>query len=305
MIESTPSSFSAHRSSTSSTTSHRPQLSLDLSNLPPLSQPTPPSNTLLITNLHDLLLFQPASLDAVRAKISSVALLNSFSPLPSFRRIICSFHEVDHAIAIRKMLDGQPLLDDRAHVRTKIYFGEPTPIMNESEARHPKNFLQAPQVDKLFFISPPPSPPHGWVMRPEDPPNKEVHASDLAAALEKLSTDQDGGEMIEDPAAAAAAAAGGPMEGVVTGGAGVVGPDTPMSLTSDKRSGSWPLSLSHPRSRSSTLIYHPENHGNSPDLPAVMVEDTTTVLIEEPSPIDMSVKKMPPKTTRPPVELME
>lgn len=287
-------SFSAHRSTSSS--GSRPQLSLDLSSLPPLSQPTPPSNTLLITNLHDLLLFQPASLDAIRAKISSVALLNSFSPLPSMRRIICSFHETDHAIAIRKMLDGQPLLDDRAHVRAKIYFGEPTPIMNESEARHPKNFLQAPQVDKLFFISPPPSPPHGWVMRPEDPPNKEVHASDLAAALEKLSTDREDTDMVEDYS----------MDGVVSAGAaGGALPDTPMSLSSDKRTGSWPLSFSHPRSRSSTLIYHPENHGNSPDLPAVMVEDTTTVLIEEPSPIDMPVKKTPPKTTRPPVELME
>lgn len=304
MIETTPPSFGAHRSSASSTSSNKPQLSLDLSNLPPLSQPTPPSNTLLITNLHDLLLFQPPSLDAIRTRISSVAPLNSFSPLPSLRRIICSFHEIDHAIAIRKMLDGQALLDHRAHVRAKIYFGENTPIMNEGEARHPKNFLQAPQVDKLFFISPPPSPPHGWVMRPEDPPNKEVHASDLAAALAKLSTDHDGtgvgagagagGDTVEDPVA---------MEGVVT--SGFVGPDTPMSLTSDKRAGSWPLSFSHPRSRSSTLIYHPENHGNSPDLPAVMVEDTTTVRIEEPSPIDMSVNKMPPKTTRPPVELMD
>lgn len=304
MVESTLPSFGAHRSSpSSSTSSNRPRLSLDLSNLPPLSQPTPPSNTLLITNLHDLLLFQPPSLDAIRTHIAAVAPLNSFSPLPSLRRIICSFHSVDDAVAIRKMLDGQALLNDRAHVRAKIYFGENTPILNEGEARHPRNFLQAPQVDKLFFISPPPSPPHGWVMRPEDPPNKEVHAGDLAVALAKLSTEQEGGaaDVVEDSAA---------MEGVVeTGaGAGAVGPDTPMSLTSDKRTGSWPLSFSsHPRSRSSTLIYHPENHGSSPDLPAVMVEDTTTVAIEEPSPIDMSVKKTPPppKTTRPPVELME
>jgi hypothetical protein len=30
----------------------------------------------------------------------------------------------------------------------------------------------------------------GWVMRNEDPPNKEVHASDLAHALSMLKTDQ-------------------------------------------------------------------------------------------------------------------
>jgi len=121
-------------------------------------------------------------------------------------------------------------------------------------------------------------------MRQEDPPNKEVHASDLASALEKLKTEK------SDISASAA-----PVEDI--------GIDTPMSLTSDKRMGSWPVS-DHQRSRSSTLIYVPEDHGSSPDLPAVMVEDTTTVELEEPSPIDMAVKKMPPKTSLPPVELM-
>ncbi|TPR09408.1 small nucleolar ribonucleoprotein complex subunit [Aspergillus niger] len=145
--------------------------------------------------------------------------------------------------------------------------------MDDLESR-PK-LLEAPQVDKLFFISPPPSPPHGWVMRQEDPPNKEVHASDLAQALAKLKTEQSG---------------------------------TPMSMTSDKRTSSWPVSLSQTRSRSSTLIYHPEDHGGSPNLPAVMVEDTSASPDEDIdmdlSPIEMSVKKMPPKTSRPPVELM-
>ena len=296
-------SFSSGRASRSSSTSSRPNLSLDLSNLPPLSYPTPPSNTLLITNLHDLLIFQPPSLDAIRTHLASIASLNSFSPLPSLRRIICSFHSQDDAIRIRKMLDDDASLllkgrDNHHHNNThpKIYFGEPTPIMDENEARHPRNFLQAPQVDKLFFISPPPSPPHGWVMRAEDPPNKEVHAEDLASALSQLKTDQ---SRVEDAGiydGSGADAAG----GVVCGGGA---PDTPMSLTSDNRTGSWPVSSASQRSRSSTLIYLPEDHGSSPDLPAVMVEDTTHVV--EPSPIDMSVKKMPPKTSMPPVELME
>ena len=120
------------------------------------------------------------------------------------------------------------------------------------------------------------------MLRQEDPPNKEVHASDLASALESLKTENSG-----VPAA--------PVE--------EMGIDTPVSFTSEKRMGSWPVS-DHQRSRSSTLIYVPEDHGSSPDLPAVMVEDTTTVELEEPSPIDMAVKKMPPKTSMPPVELM-
>jgi hypothetical protein len=71
---------------------------------------------------------------------------------------------------------------------------------------------------------------------------------------------------------------------------------------------------SQQRSRSSTIIYHPEDHGDSPNLPAVMVEDMTLSVEDvdmdmemdtDMSPIEMSLKKMPPKTSRPPVELME
>ncbi|KAJ5594887.1 uncharacterized protein N7459_001095 [Penicillium hispanicum] len=271
------------QASLSSRSSSRPSLSIDVSNIPPLSQPSPPSNTLLITDLHKLVLFQPSSLDEIRNKITAVAPLNSFSPLPSLRRIICSFHSDEDAITIRKMLEGKPLLNQ--DVRPRIYFGEPTPILGENETHRPKQLLEAPQLDKLFFISPPPSPPHGWVMRNEDPPNKEVHASDLANALAKLKTDQ--------PESFA------------------VDPATPVSISSDRRTGSWPLAGSQQRSRSSTIIYNPEDHGHSPNLPAVMVEDMSLVVDEDVdmdadmSPIEMSAKKMPPKTARPPVELME
>ncbi|KAI9044063.1 putative calcineurin binding protein [Aspergillus affinis] len=281
-------SFGASRASrSSSTSSRRPTLSLDMSNLPSLSQPTPPTNTLLITDLNDILLFQPDSLAAIRARLESLAPLNSFSPLPSLRRIICSFYSEQDSLRIRKLLDGTALLDFTS-TRAKIYFGEPTPIL-EQDAR-PK-FLEAPQSDKLFFISPPPSPPNGWVMRNEDPPNKEVHASDLAHALANLKTEQFSG--------------GFDVNGAPNTNAKE--PGTPMSITSDKRTGSWPVAMSQQRSRSSTLIFHPEDHGGSPNLPAVMVEDTSALVEDmdvEMSPIEMSVKKMPPKTSRPPVELM-
>ncbi|KAE8147745.1 Calcipressin-domain-containing protein [Aspergillus avenaceus] len=274
-----PSSPSCNRASRSSSASSRPTLTLDLSNLPTLSQPALPTNTLIITELSDILLFQPDSLATIRAQLESIAPLNSFSPLPSLRRIICSFLSEDDALRVRQLLDGQTL--DR-NVRPRIYFGEPTPILDE-ESHRPK-LLEAPQLDKLFFISPPPSPPHGWVMRTEEPPNKEVHASDLASALAKLKTEQSTPEVVQS-----------------------VEPGTPMSMTSDKRTGSWPVAMSGQRSRSSTLIYHPEDHGGSPNLPAVMVEDTSATFEVpdiEMSPIEMSTKKMPPKTARPPVELM-
>ncbi|KAL5003539.1 Calcipressin-domain-containing protein [Aspergillus recurvatus] len=279
-------SISARRSSRS----YKPSLSIDLSSLPPLSQPSPPTNTLLITDLNDLYLFQPSSLAQIRQLIESIAPLNSFSPLPSFRRIVASFHNENDAIRVRKLLDRESLLNRPG--RTKIYFGEPTPLLETNDTGGIKHkLLEAPQLDKLFFISPPPSPPHGWVMRTEDPPNKEVHASDLAQALAKLKTQTEG---------SAYAASTTPAFQQQTD------PDTPMSLSSDKRTGSWPLSQQ--RSRSSTLIYNPEEHGGSPNLPAVMVEDTSADpddMDVEMSPIDMPVKQTPPfKTARPPVELM-
>ncbi|PYI35324.1 Calcipressin [Aspergillus indologenus CBS 114.80] len=294
--------------STTTTKTTRPTLSLDLSNLPALSQPTTPTNTLIITDLNDLHLFDPPSLTALRTTLNNLAPLNSFSPLPSLRRLLCSFHTDSAALSIRKLLSAPAQTNPlRAHTAThsartvhpKVYFGEPTPLQTGHDAR-PK-LLAAPQVDKLFFISPPPSPPHGWVLRQEDPPNKEVHASDLAHALAKLNT-----EMSTFSEAATTA------------------PETPVSAVSEKlpRTGSWPVSTAHRRSRSSTLIYHPEDHGGSPGLPAVMVEDLSEMgglLVDEVdvdgdedvemcySPVEeegMSVKRMPPKTARPPVELM-
>ncbi|KAJ5928413.1 hypothetical protein N7466_007369 [Penicillium verhagenii] len=255
----------------------RPSLSIDMNSLPALSQPSPPSNTLLITDLNDLILFQPSSLDEIRNKILEVAALYSFSPLPSFRRIVCSFYSDKDAITVRKMLEGNNLL---RHTTPRIYFGEPTPILSEEEMQRTR-LLSAPQSDKLFFISPPPSPPHGWMMRNEDPPNKEVHAHDLAYALAMLKTDQ------PDPE---------PMS---------VDPATPVSISSDQRTPSWPLAASQQRSRSSTIIYNPEDHGHSPNLPAVMVEDVSLAADEDIDMDDvMSLQKMPPKTSRPPVELM-
>ncbi|KAJ5164487.1 Calcipressin [Penicillium coprophilum] len=271
---------SAPEFTSSPPSSSRPSLTLDIANMPALSQPTPPSNTLLITNLHDLLVFQPSALEEIRNQITAVAPLNSFSPLPSMRRIVCSFQNESDATAVRKLLDGKRLLNRDVYPR--IYFGEPTAIL---DGGRPK-LLEAPQVSKMFFISPPPSPPHGWVVRNEDPPNKEVHATDLAHALSKLNTDQ------TQPEASA------------------VDPATPVSISSDKRTSSWPLAGSQQRSRSSTIIYNPEDHGDSPNLPAVMVEDMTLGIEDvdmdtEMSPIEMSVNQMPPKTSRPPIELME
>lgn len=69
------------------------------------------------------------------------------------------------------------------------------------------------------------------------------------------------------------------------------------------------------RTGSSTIVYHPEDHGDSPNLPAISVEDTT----ESPTSMTPSVDAMEGiegpiqqqkaqgkfvSTSRPPVEFM-
>jgi hypothetical protein len=152
----------------------------------------------------------------------------------------------------------------------RIYFGKETKIIAPEDMH-----LHLPKSDKLFFISPPPSPPHGWMMKNEDPPNKEVHADDLAQALAKLH------------------ARNVPSQEPVT----PEGMDTDGPITWDN---------GRARSGSTTMIYHPKDHGDSPGLPAISVEDTSESEDMDVSPImeDLSVEKLT-KTARPPVELME
>jgi hypothetical protein len=244
-------------SSASNTSSNKLGLTLDLSNLPPVSQPTPPSNTLLITGLNNLDIFRPDNLQTIRTLVEDIAPVHAFAPLKSFRRIVASFWDEDAAIRVRASFDGKAFLGDRC----KVYFGQPTPVHARDE------HLALPDAGKLFFISPPPSPPHGWEMRLEDAPNKQVHADDLAEALAKLRGERNA--VLDSP----------------------VSPDTTSAAAP---AGS--------RSRSSTLIYRPDDHGDSPGLPAVVVEDMTDSP-EGMSPIDSS-RPILAHTMRPPVELM-
>lgn len=309
-----PSQLSRSSSSSTSSSRSKPSLTLDLSSLPPLTRPSPPSNTLIITELHNLIVFQPPCLGAIRAKITAVAPLNSFSPLPSFRRIVCSFRSVDDAVKVRQDLECTKTVFDECGLRARIYFGEHTPIESSEEAKR-KKLLEAPHSQKLFFISPPPSPPHGWVMRNEDPPNKEVHASDLADALARLGTTTTTG-----PGQSASDISGDPISPVSVASTlsdnynnnnnMVISNETntdAIASANDARTGSWPSSAGPSRSRSSTLIFHPNDHGGSPNLPAVMVEDTS--IDEEDDTMSLGSDGEPQQrifahTSRPPVELM-
>jgi len=255
---------------------HRHNLSLDLSDLPGLVQPSPPSNTLIITNLEDPTIFTAPNLEAIKSAINDQAPLHSFAPLKSFRRIIASFHSIPDATAVRTLLDGETVLGSRV----RVYFGEPTKL--EYEDQH----LQAPKSQKLFFISPPPSPPHGWEVRDEAPPNKEVHAEDLASALSRLHATRKADYVIpskEEQEQNNTAYQQRQHDGQI-----------PLSPTSIGK-----------RSRSSTVVFDPVDHGYSPDLPAIsVVEPHDEGGDDDGSPMEGQEKTFV-HTARPPVELME
>lgn len=135
----------------------------------------------------------------------------------------------------------------------------------EQEPQH----LPLPDAGKLFFISPPPSPPVGWEMRNEDPPNQQTFAPDhLAEALSKLRARPTANDALNQDSEGA-------MQARPTVDTGV----------GRQRSGS-------------TLLFEP----HTPELPSIAVDDT-----ESPSSLSPmeGIEQKFPRTSRPPVELME
>lgn len=245
-----------------------PGLSIDLSTLPPLIQPSPPSNTLLVTNLQAPEIFTASTLTALHNLLNEHAPVHTFSPLKSFRRIILTFYTTADAVRVRQLLDGEAVCGSRV----RVYFGQETKISLSDEER----YLRAPKSQKQFFISPPPSPPMGWEMRDEEPPNKEVHAEDLAAALAKLHARPTADEALKEDDEGRPYASG-------------------MNVQRRQRSGT---------GVSQVVVYDPQDYGHSPGLPAIAVEDTSEEVDgEKMEEVEKTSKFV--HTARPPVELMQ
>lgn len=257
--------------------SRRPSLKLDLSSPPPLDFKAVPTNTLLFTGLENADIFLPDNLQKIRDLISQQATVHYFCPLKGFARILVVVDSTESAIRLRQIWDGEGILENQC----RVYFGLETDL-SKQEDQH----LALPDAGRLFFISPPPSPPHGWESKIEDAPNIMVHAEDLADALAKLRHHND------------------PTGGVSAGNATQHSPISPADGSAKRTK----------RSRSSTLIFQPspasERGPNSPDLPCVTVDDMT----DEPagaedkgvSPVVSlgACKPIMAHTARPPVELM-
>jgi len=77
----------------------------------------------------------------------------------------------------------------RNEITLRVYRADPNPLVpRDSNAFHipSESYLQPPELEKNFLISPPGSPPVGWEPIREDPPNATPLADDLMAALRQL-----------------------------------------------------------------------------------------------------------------------
>lgn len=358
--------------------------SIDLWNVPALVNPSPPSNTLLITNLKSPHIFSAASLQNLYKLLNDPVPLNSFAPLPSLRRIIISYPTIEAAVATRQLLEQSsslptppspptnnnadttttttegsngtdPEQEERRYQqqqqqqnheptpatvfhRMKIYFGETTPLVGQYAAGSgaPDQHLQAPSLGKLMFISPPPSPPCGWEIRDEDPPNKTTHAEDLLAALAGIggnntnnnnnnyNHNNDNNDDRNDGITTSTTTTtidyddrkmrkeGSNSEDETATAGEANEPDRDPAVNGKKKSGH--------RRKGTLTVYHPHDHGDSADLPAVVVEDTTVAtdtdapeydddgdvdIDDETGESEGGIKALPTRTARPPVELMD
>lgn len=174
------------RPSRSSSTSSKANLDSNVSNLPPLMPPTPPSNTLLFTSPYQSDGLRPDTLRTIHKIITKMVPIHTLTPLKSLRRIAISFFDVDTAVAVQRVCDGEAVLG----VRIRVYFGQWTPVQAQD------GHLAPPKAAKLLAVSPPPSPLGRWDMRRDEAPNTEIHAEDLARTLSQLNQRSDGPESL-------------------------------------------------------------------------------------------------------------
>lgn len=103
--------------------------------------------------------------------------------LKSFGRVIVVFQTVQDAAQAKQIIQASEQLLGGPDKTIKAQFDKHTPLY---EYENEDNHLRLPDQGRLFFISPPPSPPAGWVSIPEASPNTETFHSDLHEALSSL-----------------------------------------------------------------------------------------------------------------------
>ncbi|ORX88914.1 Calcipressin [Basidiobolus meristosporus CBS 931.73] len=135
------------------------------------------TNTLIFTNLAKDA-FLEENFSNLQSSIEVHGAVTNYAQIKSFSRLLVSFESIEHALQCKLELNGTIFLGEEM----KIYFSE----YNYTTSEPTENMLKLPDNEKLWLVSPPGSPPVGWLQEREEPPNNATLADDLFLALSKL-----------------------------------------------------------------------------------------------------------------------
>ncbi|KAJ3041410.1 hypothetical protein HDV00_009390 [Rhizophlyctis rosea] len=164
--------------------------------IPPSTDSAVATNTLILTNL------LPAAFEddgfAVRELLLPFGSLARLSLLTSFMRIVAVFDSTADSLRTKESLH----MTDFLGRELRVYFGEHTDMTHLTNPEQTGiHFLRVPEPEKNFLLSPPGSPPIGWIQIRESSPVAGGHEDALIDALRELERDEftlDEGAQLED-----------------------------------------------------------------------------------------------------------
>ncbi|KAF9975612.1 carbohydrate-binding module 1 protein [Actinomortierella ambigua] len=142
--------------------------------MPEATSPSVPTNTIIITHLETSHMENTDFIARLRQKSDEFGKVLYFAPIKSFLRVFVVYESTFDAQRAKALMHNTAFED----ANLRVYFGQHTDLT--LEARH---YLQPPELEKNWLISPPGSPPVGWTQIREDPPNAVHLADDLVKAL--------------------------------------------------------------------------------------------------------------------------
>ncbi|WFD06430.1 hypothetical protein MVES1_001775 [Malassezia vespertilionis] len=161
------------------------------------------TNTIMFANLPEAFFESEELVLQLQTLLCTYGHLVDWSPLSAFGRAVAVFEQAHEAANVKYALDRLLLLhedlptyayDTHADCALRVYFCVDTPLVLLPDGEFvvarsfdaSKQYLEPPEPEREFLLSPPGSPPVGWEPQLEDGPNKEALAFDLIAALQKL-----------------------------------------------------------------------------------------------------------------------
>ncbi|KAJ3226361.1 hypothetical protein HDU81_007353 [Chytriomyces hyalinus] len=153
-----------------------------------------PGNSLLFTNLHWTTFEDAAKCLRDLIEHETSAHVSRFVPLSSFFRCLVVFDSQDAAARVRQLLNGRVFKGGKKMNIVDAGTSDESHLTVPSDAHA---MLQVPEIERNFLVSPPGSPPVGWVQNSESQPSTGGHHAamiiDALSQMDDFSLDADAG----------------------------------------------------------------------------------------------------------------